>query len=80
MIVGKIVPDIGDVRTNQVGVVQQPFGRMRDSIFQSRGFGQDRREPVQSGLRMSAGSATVEVRYPMPSVYADQPRLSRDGA
>ena len=40
MIVGQIVPDVGNVRTDQVGVVQQPLGGMGDSVIQPRGFGQ----------------------------------------
>ena len=53
MIVGQIVPDIGNVRTNQVSVVQQPLGCMGDPIIQPRGFGQICARPLDCGFALS---------------------------
>ena len=38
VIVGQIVPDFGDMRPDHIGVVEQPLGGVRHSMFQPGGF------------------------------------------
>ena len=53
MIVGQIMPDLGNVRTDQVRIVQQPLGGVGDSVIQTRGFAKICPRPLDCSFALS---------------------------